>query len=145
MRARTARIVLHHTGGGARENPDAAAVHAAHRRLGWAGIGYHYLVRRDGTIERGRPAPAAGAHAEGWNGVSLGVALCGNFCLADPSDAQLEACAMLLAVLAASSGVPLDAAHVVGHRALAATACPGDALMARLPLLLGKAAWYAAR
>lgn len=144
-RDRTDWIVLHHTGGAAGEDPDAARIDAAHRGLGWAGIGYHYLIRKDGTIERGRPAALAGAHAEGANARSVGIALCGNFCAEEPTGAQAESCAMLLAAVSAAEGVPLGAGRVLGHRDLAATACPGDALYARMAEIIGKGTWYAAR
>ncbi|MBP9550733.1 MAG: hypothetical protein KBE34_02250, partial [Veillonella sp.] len=32
---------------------------------GWAGIGYHFVIRKDGTIERGRPLSVVGAHDKG--------------------------------------------------------------------------------
>ena len=142
MREETSLIVLHHTGGAAGEDPDAAEIDGIHRRLGWAGIGYHFLIRRDGAVEAGRPALAIGAHAEGANHDSVGVALCGNFCEDVPTNAQLESCAMLLALLSASFGFEPDAEHIAGHRDLAATACPGDALYAEIPELIGKAEWY---
>lgn len=37
-----------------------------HRQRGFFGIGYHYIVRLDGTIENGRPYEAIGAHTTGW-------------------------------------------------------------------------------
>ena len=142
MREETSLIVLHHTGGAAGEDPDAAEIDGIHRRLGWAGIGYHFLIRRDGAVEAGRPLLAVGAHAEGVNHESVGVVLCGNFCEDVPTNAQLESCAMLLAVLSASFGFEPDTEHIVGHRDLAATACPGDALYEQIPELIGKAVWY---
>lgn len=141
-REETSLIVLHHTGGAAGEDPDAAEIDGIHRRLGWAGIGYHFLIRRDGAVEAGRPVLAVGAHAEGANHESVGVALCGNFCEDVPTNAQLESSAMLLALLSASFGFEPDAEHIAGHRDLAATACPGDALYAEIPELIGKAEWY---
>lgn len=36
-------------------------------------MGYHYLVRRDGSVERGRPESRAGAHCKGHNKHSIGV------------------------------------------------------------------------
>ena len=48
-----------------------------HKRRGWSGIGYHYVIRRDGTIEPGRPLDQIGAHAYGYNKVSWGVCLVG--------------------------------------------------------------------
>ena len=141
-REETTLAVLHHTGGAAGEDPDVAEVDAIHRRLGWAGIGYHFLIRRDGTVEAGRPAFAVGAHAEGVNAESVGVALCGNFCEDVPTGAQIESCAMLLALLSLSLGFEANAEHIVGHRDLSATACPGDALYEQIPELIGKAVWY---
>ncbi|MBO4852518.1 MAG: N-acetylmuramoyl-L-alanine amidase [Schwartzia sp.] len=142
MRDRTALAVLHHTGGAPGEDPDVAAIDDAHRGLGWAGVGYHYLIRKSGAVEAGRPALAMGAHAEGANTRSIGIALCGNFCEEEPTAAQIESCAMLIAVISASFGVALDEEHIVGHRDLAATACPGDALYERLEEIIGKAVWY---
>ena len=141
-RRETTLAVLHHTGGTAGEDPDAEEIDAAHRWLGWAGIGYHFLIRRDGTVEAGRPAHAVGAHAEGSNYKSVGIALCGNFCEDAPTNAQMESCAMLLALLSASFGFEPDAEHIVGHRDLSATDCPGDALYEQIPELIGKAIWY---
>ena len=65
-----------------------------------------------------------------------------NFCEEEPTAAQIESCAMLLAVLASAYDVPMDAEHIVGHRDLSATACPGDALYARIEEIIGKAIWY---
>lgn len=47
-------------------------IHRIHLRNGWSGIGYHFYVRKDGRIYRGRPVWAMGAHARGFNN-SIGV------------------------------------------------------------------------
>lgn len=44
---------------------------------GWSDVGYHYIIRRDGTIERGRGEYIAGAHCRGKNTNSIGVCLVG--------------------------------------------------------------------
>lgn len=49
---------------------------------GWADVGYHYLVRLDGTIESGREEHLAGAHCKGKNNCSVGVCYVGG-CTAD--------------------------------------------------------------
>lgn len=41
------------------------------------GIGYHYVVRLDGTVEKGREVEVAGAHCLGWNGRSIGICYIG--------------------------------------------------------------------
>ena len=45
-----------------------------HRQRGWKyGCGYHYIIRRDGTIENGRPLEMIGAHCLNHNLHSIGV------------------------------------------------------------------------
>jgi hypothetical protein len=44
-----------------------------HRDKGWNGIGYHYVVRRDGSMEPGRPIEEVGAHCVGHNSHSIGI------------------------------------------------------------------------
>lgn len=48
-----------------------------HKERGWADIGYHFVIRRDGTIEKGRPLDYIGAHVKGHNRGSIGVCLVG--------------------------------------------------------------------
>ena len=44
---------------------------------GWSDIGYHFVIRRNGTIERGRDQSLEGAHAHGHNQDSIGICLVG--------------------------------------------------------------------
>lgn len=44
---------------------------------GWKAIGYHYVIRRDGTLEKGRDIHETGAHALGYNANSIGVCIVG--------------------------------------------------------------------
>lgn len=39
----------------------------------WTDVGYHYVIRRDGTIESGRPLERPGAHVKGANHDSIGI------------------------------------------------------------------------
>ena len=48
-----------------------------HKAQGWDCIGYHYVVRIDGTIEEGRPVERIGAHCKGHNAYSIGVCYVG--------------------------------------------------------------------
>lgn len=58
---------------------------------GWLDIGYHYVIRRDGTIETGRPENRAGAHVKGRNAYSLGVCLVGGKSRAPHPDCNFTA------------------------------------------------------
>ena len=55
----------------------ARDIHKMHLTFGWDGIGYHKIIRRDGTLENGRPEFWVGAHTYGLNKKSLGVCLIG--------------------------------------------------------------------
>ena len=44
-----------------------------HKDKGWKGIGYHFVVRRDGTVETGRRLEEIGAHCVGHNKYSIGI------------------------------------------------------------------------
>lgn len=48
-----------------------------HKKKGWSDIGYHYVIRRNGVIEDGRPVNKIGAHVVGYNRGSIGVCLIG--------------------------------------------------------------------
>lgn len=51
----TEKIVIHHTGNPADDDLSAKDIHRSHLNQGWACIGYHFVVRKDGSVERGRP------------------------------------------------------------------------------------------
>lgn len=44
---------------------------------GWTDIGYHYVIKRDGTLEEGRPLERAGSHVKNFNSNSIGVCMVG--------------------------------------------------------------------
>jgi N-acetylmuramoyl-L-alanine amidase len=44
-----------------------------HKKRGFRTVGYHFYIRRDGTVNIGRPITAIGAHAKGYNGDSIGI------------------------------------------------------------------------
>ncbi len=48
-----------------------------HRAKGWLMGGYNWVIRRDGTVEAGRPLDMVGAHVEGHNEASIGICLAG--------------------------------------------------------------------
>lgn len=54
-----------------------------HRAQGWSGIGYHFVIRRNGKVEKGRALNAIGAHVAGFNATSVGVCMVGGVNQAD--------------------------------------------------------------
>lgn len=143
MRQVTDQIVIHHTGNPTDDDLSAVEINESHMRQGWSCIGYHYVIRKDGTVEAGRPHWTVGAHAYRHNSHTIGIHVCGNFEEAEPTDAQIESTAMLLANLCTDYGLPIDRDHIVGHRELMSTACPGRNLYAQMDTIAGKANFYA--
>lgn len=118
-------IIIHCTATPAGRVVTAADVNAWHLERGFAGIGYHYLIRLDGMVETGRPLGRIGAHCRGHNQASIGVCYVGGIG-ADgrPADtrtsAQKAALVMLIAELRRRFG-PLP---VSGHSDYSSKACP---------------------
>lgn len=142
-RSYTDQVVIHHTGC---NDIDASAeqIHGWHINNGWSGIGYHYVIRKDGTIERGRPEWAIGSHAYGENNHTIGIHLSGDFEQAEPTQEQIEKCALLIADICERYSLPIDGSTIVGHGELMATSCPGKNLQHLIDngTIIGKAIWY---
>ena len=66
-------IIIHCSAVRPSQTSSAQQIDSWHRKRGWSGIGYHYVVRRDGTVERGRPEAKVGAHCLNHNRHSIGV------------------------------------------------------------------------
>lgn len=118
-RSRTDYIVVHHA---AAKSCTADDIHRWHLDNDWCGIAYHYFVRKDGKIYRGRPADTIGAHAYGYNDCSIGVCFEGDYMSeTGMPDAQFKAGHELIAYLRGQ----YPKAKVVKHKDLCSTDCPG--------------------
>ncbi len=117
-RQSTTRIILHHA---AAKTCTAQQIHSWHLANGWAGIGYHFFVRKNGTVYRGRPEDVLGAHAGGNNYDSIGVCFEGNFMSEQMPAVQRQAGAELVAYLKQKYGI----SKVQKHSDVNATGCPG--------------------
>jgi flagellar hook assembly protein FlgD len=155
--------VVHHTAGASPATPAqsaamvrAIAIYHVYSN-GWDDIGYNFLVDRFGQIFEGRyggiDRPVIGAHAEGFNDGSVGIALIGTYSSASPSAAARAALVRLLAwrldlahvdplsrVTYASGGNPeyragrrVTLRAISGHRDTGFTTCPGSRAYALLP------------
>ena len=142
-RARTEKAIAHHFGplpaGRDPAKIDADYVNDLHMRdKGWAGVGYHFIIRLDGTIEEGRPEWAMGAHDGGENANSLGILVVGDFRAQYPRPQQVLSLIRLYADLCQRYSWPA-LERLEGHRdnepPEPPTECPGQNLYEILPLV----------
>ena len=118
-RSRTDYIALHHAEWSKCTVQD---IHATHKAKGWSGIGYHFFVRKDGTIYSGRPIWAIGAHVQGMNNCSIGICAEGAYMTETMPAAQKAAIARLIDYLKTNY---YPNAKIVGHREIGDSDCPG--------------------
>lgn len=112
-------IILHHAEA---TNASALDIHRWHKdERGWAGIGYHFYVRKDGTIYRGRPEAAMGAHALGYNDVSIGICAEGSYVRELMPEAQRKAIIELGKYIKNKYSIQT----IYGHGEINSTDCPG--------------------
>lgn len=117
-RRSTTRIILHHA---AASKCTAQQIHSWHLANGWVGIGYHFLVRKDGSVYRGRPEDTVGAHAGNNNYDSIGICFEGNFMTETMPIIQKWAGQELVQYLKDKYGI----SKVQKHSDVNATGCPG--------------------
>jgi hypothetical protein len=155
--------VVHHTAGSNNYTRDESAaivrgIEVYHvKGNGWNDIGYNFLVDKYGQVFEGRyggiDKAVIGAHAEGFNTGSVGVAVLGSYGTSKISAAAKTSLEQLLAwkldlahvdPLSTltwksdgnprfASGVPVFLRAISGHRDTGFTDCPGNALYAELP------------
>jgi N-acetylmuramoyl-L-alanine amidase-like protein/flagellar hook capping protein FlgD len=155
--------IVHHTAGSnsytkAQSASIVRAIELYHVKAnGWNDIGYNFLLDKYGQIFEGRyggmTRPVIGAHAQGFNTGSVGVAVIGDYSSTGISPAARAALVSLLAwrldlqhvdpassLVRVSSGNPRYPAGravtlkaISGHRDVYPTTCPGQGLYAQLP------------
>ncbi len=88
-----------------------------HLQRGFEDIGYHYVIRRDGTVEEGRPLSRAGAHVKGHNASSIGLCLVGGLDSRGQAENNFEPAQWSsLAALTAKLKRQFPQAKILGHR-----------------------------
>lgn len=122
------RIVLHCAATPEGRDYSVEQIHKAHLARKFSGIGYHYVIYRDGSIHEGRPSWASGAHTSGYNSTSIGVCYVGGVASDGKTakdtrtPAQKEALLQLVHELMGKYKVPLT--KVCGHYEFSNKACP---------------------
>lgn len=71
------RLIIHCSATSPKVDVGVKEIRKWHQRRGWRDVGYHYIIRRNGEVEQGRPENRTGAHARGYNRGSLGICLVG--------------------------------------------------------------------
>lgn len=120
------RIILHCSATPEGKDFTVADIDKWHKARGWQGIGYHYVIYRDGSVHEGRDITVAGAHTSGYNKNSIGVCYIGGVA-ADgktPKDTRTPAQRRALRVLVEQLKKQFPKATVHGHYEFAAKACP---------------------
>lgn len=157
-------VAVHHTAGSNEYSVDQVpavilAICKYHRNAnGWNDVGYNVIVDKYGGAWEGRAGgltqAVVGAHAQGFNAVSAGISMIGDFSAITPPPAMLSAVARVAAWKLAVAGVPREGTvdltsaggslsrfragavaslpRVFAHRDVGQTACPGDAGYATL-------------
>lgn len=118
-------IIIHCAATKPSQDIGAAEIRRWHRKQGWKDIGYHHVIRRDGTVEPGRPEDRAGAHAKGYNSMSIGVCLVGGLDeegRSEPTYTPEQWRSLAALVCDLHSRYP--DAEIIGHNNVAAKDCP---------------------
>lgn len=127
-RLKTKEIILHCAATPEGKDYSVDTIHKWHLDRKFSGIGYQYVIYRDGTIHQGRPEDCSGAHTLNHNSISVGICYIGGVDAKTGkgkdtrTDAQKESLYHLVHYLLDKYKLKLDDVH--GHYEYAAKACP---------------------
>lgn len=169
----TKKLIVHHTATSS-DYVDQAAAESQIRSIyyyhsvtqNWGDIGYNFLIDKFGNVYEGRYSRdyggaypsgddangngVTGAHVQGWNSGTVGIAMLGTYTDKDVTPAARNALEQLLAWEASRHGIdpqateqfvnPVSGAtittpNIAGHRDYAATECPGGTFYGTLPTI----------
>lgn len=122
-------IVLHYSATYPDQDLGVSDLRKMHLDRGFSDVGYHYVVKRNGDIQKGRLDSAIGAHVKGHNTGSIGICCIGgvdratgpNVGVDNRTKWQIESTIKLINELL----LKYPNAQVVGRKDLGTTQCPG--------------------
>jgi len=119
-------IIIHCTATPEGREHDVEDIRRWHKAKGWSDIGYHYLIKIDGTIEPGRSVEIPGAHARGFNHDSIGIVYVGGMDsdMKAPKDTRTSAQKQSFGQLLWALKEEFPNAKIIGHRDVSTKACP---------------------
>lgn len=110
-------IIIHCSATKAGQDFTAADIDRWHRERGFNGIGYHYVIRLDGKLEKGRDVSLTGAHCKGWNERSIGICYIGGLDEnGRPADTRTNAQKRVLYQMIMDLQREYNILQVLGHR-----------------------------
>jgi N-acetyl-anhydromuramyl-L-alanine amidase AmpD len=124
-RSKTDLLIIHCAATPPNMDIGAREIHQWHLNRGWSGIGYHYVICRDGSIEQGRPEWAIGAHAHGYNDESVSVCLVGGIAkdkTPENNFTEVQFCTLEWIVQKIKKKYPNI--KIIGHNEVSSKACP---------------------
>lgn len=114
------RVFVHCSASDNPEHDSVAVINAWHKQKGWAGIGYHYFIRKDGTLELGRDIEKVPAAQGGNNAGTIAICLHG----LDREKFTEAQFATLRALCAQINAAYVGQVTFHGHCEVAAKSCP---------------------
>lgn len=119
------QIIIHCTATPEGREVTVAEIDSWHRQRGFDGIGYHYVIHLDGTVEAGRGLNEVGAHCKGHNSRSIGIAYVGGTDKdGNPKDTRTPEQRKSLRLVVSHFLDYFPEATVHGHNEFANKACP---------------------
>lgn len=119
------KIIIHCSATPEGADISASQIDKWHRRRGFKSIGYHFVIRLDGTIEPGRDISLIGAHCKGHNAASIGICYIGGVDKnGKPKDTRTPAQSEALRGLVGRLKESFPEATVHGHNEFSSKACP---------------------
>lgn len=113
-------IVIHHSAWDDANAFDYANLHVSDR--GWPGIGYHYVIDQDGTINQTNSLNTASYHVQGYNTQAIGICISGDLDQHPMTASQKRSVKKIIRYLRIRFGKKLI---VKPHKDYKSTDCPG--------------------
>lgn len=106
------KIIVHCSDSDYSHHDDISVIRDWHvKERGWRDVGYHFFIKKDGTVQKGRDLSEVGAHVKGQNNDSIGICLSGRH---DFTSSQFTSLKSLLFDLIRMFN--LKTSDVYGHR-----------------------------
>lgn len=101
-------IVFHCSASDNPKHDDISVITQWHKARGWKTVGYHYFIKKDGSIQKGRPIESTGAHVMGHNADTIGICFSGE---KQFTKEQMAAAHIVLTTIARAVGKTLPIKH----------------------------------